>query len=86
MGKNLGTEDIFRKWEEQEIPEVEKEQLDKWAKDIESCPQVKRGKNFQEKWAVILNIKESQGETMKSIPPSSSLGPERLGWGFIGFS
>lgn len=41
-----GTDDIFRRWEEQEVSEVEKEQLDKWEKDRESCPQVKRGKNF----------------------------------------
>lgn len=46
VAKHLGTGDIFRRWEEQEVSEVEKEQLDKWEKDRESCPQVKRGKNF----------------------------------------
>lgn len=67
MAKHLGADDIFRRWEEQKVSVVEKEQLDKWGKDSESCPQVKRGKNFyEERWTIIPNIIESQGENMKN--------------------
>lgn len=39
MGKNVGTDDIFRWWEGwREKSEVEDEQRDGWAEDQESCP------------------------------------------------
>lgn len=64
---NLGTDDIFRGWEEQEKSEVEKEQLDKEAGDRQSSPQV--GKNFQEeKWAITNIIEESRKVRIEKRP------------------